>query len=102
MPSRGSSRRSNISIVPPREKGFMSSDSNNVKALRETPAPPPEALPRRDAKELADALRIRADLLSGQHWEVPATQAMMREAESLLISQQAALEHLRQERDELG
>jgi hypothetical protein len=43
-----------------------------------------EGLPKRGAVELAAALRKRAEMMSGEHWEVPATQAMMREAAQCL------------------
>lgn len=41
-------------------------------------------LPKRTAIELAQALRERAALLSGEAWETPATVAMMREAADML------------------
>lgn len=50
----------------------------------------PKELPKRDAAELADALRVRAGFLSGERWEVPATVAMMCEAADAL-EQGAAL-----------
>jgi len=39
---------------------------------------------KRSRAELAEALRQRADLLTGERWEAPATQAMMREAADYL------------------
>jgi transposase len=43
-----------------------------------------DALPTRTPAELATALRVRADALTGTDWEVPATAAMMREAADML------------------
>lgn len=85
----------------------MSSDSNHLKALRETPAPPPEAQTALSAAFEAGAHSVH---LGGGVFVYATPEmsdramALMRraeQAESLLISQQAALEHLRQERDRL-
>jgi hypothetical protein len=48
-------------------------------------------LPKRSHTELAAALREHAGCLSGAAWEVPATQAMMREAADALESAGEAL-----------
>lgn len=42
------------------------------------------ALPKRNAEELADALRVRASYLGGERFEAPATAAMMHEAAAML------------------
>jgi hypothetical protein len=58
-------------------------------------APDPEqALPKRNAAELADALRSRAHFLTGERWEMPATREMMREAADLLAECRSLREQL--------
>ena len=56
-------------------------------AIMTAPTPPP-----RTAAELVEALRVRADCLSGQSWEVPATANMMREAADEIARLTTALE----------
>lgn len=46
-------------------------------------------LPKRSVDELVQALRVRADSLTGEKWEAPATAAMMREAAEALQRVQA-------------
>lgn len=56
----------------------MSSDPRDVAAV--APADADAALLERSTAELVDALRRRAELLSGEKWEAPATAAIMKEA----------------------
>lgn len=56
-----------------------------------------DELPRRSGSELAAALLVRAALLSGASWEVPATVVMMREAAEYIQREQAILTQLRDE-----
>jgi hypothetical protein len=59
-------------------------------------------LPKRTAAELAIALRERADRLTGEPWEVPATAAMMREAADLLATSSERRVWLLAEMDNIG
>lgn len=57
--------------------------------------PDAAALPVRSVDELIRDLRLRAAMLGGEPWELPATAAMMREAADALAAQRAALAQLR-------
>jgi hypothetical protein len=60
---------------------------------------PAEELPKRSAVELVNALRVRADYVSGHRWEAPATAAMMREAADVIEQLSAALVRARAPQD---